>query len=107
MAAKRNVFLNFTDRELRVIECRIHGIRPKAIGALTGVSPHAIRQVTYRIYCKTGLHNLAQLTKWAIENCVDIATPDTAENAFVPEPKVHKGKIRLGRIRRAYARQCL
>lgn len=53
---------------------------------------------------KAGVHDVALLTRWAIQTGLDeVALPDTPENT--PEPKKKrrgtKPKVRMNRIRRA------
>ena len=85
------MFLDFTERELRVIALRTHGIRAAEIARLDAVTSRAIYSVLREIYRKAGVNDVASLTRWAIENALDEPIPDTPENAAVPVPKVMSG----------------
>jgi DNA-binding CsgD family transcriptional regulator len=103
MALQRFVFQNFTARELKIIEMRTNGASAREIAKEVGAKNHKIIHYSlWRIYKKVGTSNLALLTRWAIENALDVpALPDTEENEVVLEPKKRRHRIRLGRIRRA------
>lgn len=100
---------DFSDRELRVIELRVRGMKTKAIATHMLTTYTAIHGVLMGIYAKAGVHNRAELKAWAVEHALDVpAAPDTPETAAVPMVKVRKNlPIRLGRIRRDKSRSGL
>jgi DNA-binding CsgD family transcriptional regulator len=101
--ARSYVFLDFTDRELEVIQFSMGGMRVAEIASCMGSTYRAIESVFTRLYPKAGVHSVAELKEWALENCLDGPTPpDTSETAQVPAPpKKRRGRIRLGRLQRA------
>jgi hypothetical protein len=55
-----------------------------------------------RIYRKAGVDDIALLTRWAIDNAMDEPLgPETEETREVPQPKVHRKRVKLWRIRRS------
>jgi DNA-binding CsgD family transcriptional regulator len=109
--ARSYVFLDFTDRELVVIQYRVSGMTISEIAAHMRSTYSAIESVFKRLYPKAGVHSEAELKEWAVENCLDGPTPpDTPETAEVPTPKVrkrYKGQIKMGRLQRAMGEQRL
>jgi len=97
-------FAGFSDRELKVIEWRTHGVKVPEIGRKLGVKRHEAYNIIWRIYRKVGVDDVALLTRWAIENGMDEPLgPEKPEERPMPGmPKLRGNEpIRLGRIRRA------
>ncbi|HEY4361905.1 MAG TPA: LuxR C-terminal-related transcriptional regulator [Bryobacteraceae bacterium] len=91
----------YTDKELRVVELRTHGVQPKEIARMLGISRTTVFHRLSSVYRKAGFSDVALLTRWAIANAMDEPAPaDTPETAAVPEPKKRKARIRLGRLGR-------
>ena len=103
--ARSYVFLDFTDRELLLIQLSVKGMTTDDIAAHLRTTYDAIDSVFKRLYPKAGIHSRLELKEWAIANCLDAPVPlDTPETAEAPTPKVrkrYKGQIKLGRLQRA------
>ncbi len=100
---KRTRFVvgDITENELRVIELRTNGVKPREIARRLGIAEHAVNKRIQNIYDKFGFRDLALLTRWAIANALD--EPIEVE---APAPEVRKpgrSRIKLGRIKRARA----
>jgi DNA-binding CsgD family transcriptional regulator len=103
--ARSYMFLDFTDRELVMIQLSVNGMTTDDIAAHFRTTYDAIDSVFKRLYPKAGIHSRQELREWAVENCLDFPLPpDTLETAEVPAPKVrkrYKGQIKMGRLQRA------
>ncbi len=71
-------FAGFTSREIQVIELRTQGMKPSAIAGKLGCTRRQIYNHTGRIYRKTGLTSLAQLTQWAVQYGLDESVDEQA-----------------------------
>jgi len=92
----------FSERELKIIQLRTNGVKMPEIAAMIGIPKSSGYDSLQTIYQKIGIDDLSLLTRWAIQNGLDEALPpETAETREIVSPKVYKGKIRLGRLRRA------
>src|ERR1700682_4206026 len=97
-------FAGFSDRELKIIEWRTHGVKTPEIARRLGVTPQRAYDILWRIYRKAGLNDVALLTRWAIENAMDEPLgPEKPEERPMPGMPKPRGNepIRLGRLRRA------
>ncbi len=101
--ARSYVFLDFTDRELVMIQLSVKGMTTDDLAAHFHTTYDAIDSVFKRLYPKAGIHSRPELKEWAIENCLDSPVPpDTPETAEVPPPpKKRRERIRLGRLQLA------
>ena len=96
-------FAGFSDRQLKMIQLRTSGVGIAEIAKRLGITKQSTYDSMKVIYRKSGIHDLALLTAWAVENGLDEPLPvETEETREVPRPKVFKQRIRLGRLRRAY-----
>src|ERR1700685_678005 len=94
-------FLYFTAREIKFIGLLSYGWEHREIAELTGCTMDAVRTLVWRVYPEAGIkHNVATLTRWAIENCLDgPLPPERPEDLPRVEPKAQrKGRIRFNRI---------
>lgn len=97
-------FAGFTDIELLTIHLRTSGVPPAEIARIRGVSLLTVQDTFPRIYRKAGVQDLVALTRWAMENGLDVALgPETSEERAYPgKPKVRGNlPIKMGRVRRA------
>jgi hypothetical protein len=78
-------------------------MKSSAIARKLGLSTRYVSStLMWRIYRKAGVDDVALLTRWAMANGMDEALPpETEETREIVRPKVYKGKIRLGRLRRS------
>lgn len=92
--------VDFNSPELKLIELVSHGWEHREIAELTGWSRDAIKGAIRVIYNKAGIkRNIATLSRWAMENCLDGPVPDTPENRPMPGmPKSRRQRIKLGAI---------
>ena len=86
--AQRWVLGPFNGRELEIIRLRVSGLKAPEIADLKGWK----RTTTYRalttVMSKLGFTDIAQLTRWAIENALDEALPpEDPADVPAPEPK--------------------
>jgi len=89
-------FAGFSDRELKIIAWRTNGIKPPQIGKLLGISSRGAHDALWRIYRKIGAHDVALLTRWAIENALDVPLgPETWEERPHPGKPVPRKRVRL------------
>jgi DNA-binding CsgD family transcriptional regulator len=96
-------FAGFSERQLEIIQLRTSGVGIAEIAECLGIAKSCVYEAMKVIYRKAGIHDLALLTAWAVENGLDEPLPpETAETREVPRPKMFKQRIRLGRLRRAY-----
>ena len=94
---KRRVFLDFTNRELRVIGLVSFGWDNGEIAEMEGCTRDGVKHLVLRVYRKAGIrHNHAALTRWAIEHCLDL--PLEPEPIEAKPPRVSR-KINLGRMK--------
>lgn len=111
-ATKRHILGDFSNRQLKVIELRAKGLSPAQIAEETGSTRQAVQSVIKWIYRRAGdaiprqngkrAENLAAWKRWA-ESLVlnEPLAPETPDIMPVREPKKFKGRIKLGRLRRA------
>jgi DNA-binding CsgD family transcriptional regulator len=98
---QRMGFAGFTDRELKMIDLRTHGVKTPEIARRLGMRRTTAYDLMWRIYLKVGVDDVALLTRWAIEHAMDEPlAPERPEDIPKPEPKVFKKRIKLNRIRR-------
>jgi DNA-binding CsgD family transcriptional regulator len=100
--ARRYVLGPFTDKELKVIELRTNGVKTPEIARRMGVPRATAYTWLWSIYRKAGVNDVALLTRWAIENAMDVTLgPERPEERPVPGMPKKRGKqrIRMGRVR--------
>jgi DNA-binding CsgD family transcriptional regulator len=94
--------MGYSAREMQIISWCTQGARPKDMALELGITTHYACTLISRIYRKSGAHRTAALRRWAITNAMDVSLPpETEETREIVPPKRFKGKIKLGRLRRA------
>jgi len=94
-------FAGFTGRELDVLALLVNGVRPVEIVARLGFKRQRVYELLKGIYSKTGMRDVAALTKWANQHALDaILEPETGETRPSPGvPRPRHPRIKLGRMR--------
>lgn len=59
---------NFSKREKQVLELICKGLINNEIASKLKISTHSVETFRQRIYVKSGMRNIAELVKWAVEN---------------------------------------
>lgn len=59
---------NFSKREKQVLELICKGLINNEIASKLNLSNHSVETFRQRIYVKSGMRNVAELVKWAVEN---------------------------------------
>jgi DNA-binding CsgD family transcriptional regulator len=93
---------HFSDRELKIIELRTHGVKTPQIAKRLGIPRNTAYEALWKIYRKVGVDDVALLTRWAIKWGLDEPLePERPEDPEIPKPKFHSKKIHLVRIERS------
>ena len=86
-------FAGFSPRELQVIALRAKGLTAEQIAKKLGCSRALVYEYTYRVHCKTGIKDRAELRRWAIQfgldEPVEAGIADAPEAAPVSTPLGH------------------
>jgi DNA-binding CsgD family transcriptional regulator len=92
----------FTDMELKIIAWRTNGVKGPEIARRLGCRPQLVYNYIWRIQRKTGLNDVALLTRWAMEHGLDqeLGPETSAERPYPGMPKARQQRIKLGRIAR-------
>jgi DNA-binding CsgD family transcriptional regulator len=101
--SRRFALLDFTEKELRVVALRTSGVKPEEIAQIMNAKIDTTRWRLRRAMRKAGIDDIVLLTRWAIENALDLPLgPETVdERAHPGQPLPRKRvKIKLGLIKR-------
>jgi DNA-binding CsgD family transcriptional regulator len=91
----------FTDKELTIIALMAKGLKPLEIMRVMGACRRTMYNRLASAMRKAEAADRPALVRWAVENALDeLLPPEDPADISRPEPRPHKGRIKLGRIRR-------